>query len=173
MIIIVNIFYITLPSAHSTIPDIMSKSTKDNRLRCIVCRQYFFSKLELQKHMKFSTGPCAQQSLITCRHCGNQFTTQKRLDYHIRMNPYCRVLEDPQKMSLVPFPWSQNNSQSQSKSDGTSANDLVVMQFSDQSSKRMRFEECVSHPTKPMDNPNHHDKSLMFPVHNNFQIVRF
>ena len=162
--IVLNSFYSTLSSVHSTIPDIMSKSTKDNKLRCTVCHQYFFSKLELQKHMKFSTGPCAQQSLITCRHCGNQFTTQKRLDYHIRMNPYCRVLEDPQKMSMVPFPRAQNNSQSKSQSDGTSASDLVVMQFSDQSSKRMRFEDCVRHPTKPMDNPNHHDKSSMFPV---------
>ena len=84
--------------------------------KCSSCNQIFSSKNELTKHIKFSTGNCGTVSdIIQCHHCGKDFTTQKGLSNHISMNAYCSALEDPQKMSVVQFPKSAENSHSRMK----------------------------------------------------------
>ena len=92
-------------------------SKNDDRLKCPGCKNRFSSNAEFTKHIKYSTGKCAQpKSVLKCVHCKNEFSTKKALENHIRMNPYCSALNDPQKLGKLRYIVPQESSSKQNTS---------------------------------------------------------
>ena len=117
----------------------MSSNSGIKKLKCTGCGQFFPSRNALTKHIKFSTGKCTQASTVfNCPHCDREFSNQKGLDHHIRLNQYCSVLADPQKMSLIPFPSSGKTKNNSSSAENISDFNMDIDEYSSQWTKKRR-----------------------------------
>lgn len=140
----------------------MSSNSRPHKLKCTGCGQCFSSRNALTKHIKYSTGKCTQLStVINCPHCGRVFSNQKGLDHHIRMNQYCSVLSDPQKMSLIPFPSPRRPTE---PVDGNASllshTTFEIDEYSAQWTVKKRKAEQTKQSTSPLET-NVWDKSTM------------
>ena len=96
-------------------PKQSSSRRKSNTLQCNGCNQIFSSKAQLIKHIKFSSNQkCNDVDHIhSCHICGKQFVTEKTLLHHMRSSTICNALSNPDFLSSMDIPSSNNKTSRQ------------------------------------------------------------